>query len=196
MPASFQGNCLRIAQNCVSGLFRCQNVLWTAVKIGYPENNNKRKLCLNLVCPINVQTFSSLGWHIFMGLIQILLKRHTQYMQYLLDLLGIKSSGFLGIFVVWIKALERHDIGKRSRFRISVLIKISIWALPIYSVTTVIREKSPERSNVSSEQMVLTSIPTVLFKLPALAMAHLKLILEQSYKKKQKKRKGVEKLWN
>ena len=32
--------------------------------------------------------------------IQILVKLHTQYMQYLLDLLGIKSSGFLGIFVV------------------------------------------------------------------------------------------------
>ena len=56
---------------------------------------NKRKFCLNLVCPINVQKFSSLGWHIFMSLIQILVKRHTQHMQYLLDLLGIKSSGFL-----------------------------------------------------------------------------------------------------
>ena len=85
---------------------------------------------------------------------------------------------FPSIFVVWIKASERHDIGKRSPFRISVWIKISIWALPIYSVTTVFREKSPERLNVSSEQMVLPSIPTVLFKL-----------LEQSYKKKQKKEK-------
>ena len=60
------------------------------------------------------------------------------------------------------------------------------------------RKESPERSNVSSEQIMLTSIPTVLFKLPALAMTQLKLILEQCYKKKQKKRKkrekGVEKL--
>ena len=38
--------------------------------------------------------------------------------------------------------------------------------------------------------MVLTSLPTVLFKLPALAMTQLKLILEQSYKKKQKKKKN------
>ena len=29
------------------------------------------------------------------------------------------------------------------------------------------QKESPERSNVSSEQMVLTSTPTVLFKLPA-----------------------------
>ena len=124
--ASFQGNCLRIAQNCVSGLFRCQNALWNAIKIGFSENN-KRKFCPNLVCPINVQKFASLGWHIFMSFIQILVKLHTQYMQYLLDLLGIKSSGFLGIFVVWIKASERHDIGKKSPFRISVWIIISIW---------------------------------------------------------------------
>ena len=51
------------------------------------------------------------------------------------------------------------------------------------------RKESPERSNVSSEQMVLTSIPTVLLKLPALAMTQLKSILEQSYQKKQKKKK-------
>ena len=62
-------------------------------------------------------------------------------------------------------------------------------------------KESPERSDVSSEQMVLTSIPTVLFKLPALAMTQLKLILEQCYKKKQKQKekereKGVENLWN
>ena len=61
-------------------------------------------------------------------------------------------------------------------------------------------KESPERSNVSSEQMVLTSITTVLLKLPALAMTQLKSILEQSYQKKQKKEKeregekGVKKL--
>ena len=61
------------------------------------------------------------------------------------------------------------------------------------------RKESPERSYVSSEQMVLTSIPTVLFKLPAFAMTQLKLILEQCYKKKQKEKereKGVENQWN
>ena len=54
------------------------------------------------------------------------------------------------------------------------------------------RKESPERSNVSSEQMVLPSIPAVLLKLPALAMTQLKSILEQSYQKKQKKKKKKE----
>ena len=58
------------------------------------------------------------------------------------------------------------------------------------------RKESPEWSNVSSEQIMLTSIPTVLFKLPALAMTQLKLILEQCYKKKQKKRKEKKVLKN
>ena len=30
-----------------------------------------------------------LGWHIFMSFIQMLVKLHAQYMEYLLDLLGI-----------------------------------------------------------------------------------------------------------
>ena len=149
-----------------------------------------------------MQKFASLGWHIFMIFIQILVKLHTQYMQYLLDLLGIKWSGFLGIFVVCINASERHDIGeKKSISDISLNNNLYMSSPDLFSSNCNSRKESPERSNVSSEQMVLTSIPTVLFKLPALAMAQLKLILEQCYKKKQKQKekereKGVENLWN
>ena len=48
---------------------------------------------------------------------------------------------------------------------------------------------------MSTEQMVMTSTPTVLFKIPAVAMPQLKLIFEQSYQKKQtmKKKKVMKK---
>ena len=134
----------------------------------------------------NLQVWDGIFFMIF---IQILVKLHTQYMQYLLDLLGIKLSGFLGIFVVWIKASERHDIGKKKSISdISLDNNLYMSSPDLFSNNCNSRKESPERSNVSSEQIMLTSIPTVLFKLPALAMTQLKLILEQCYKKKQKKK--------
>ena len=45
--------------------------------------------------------------------IDMIVKLRTQY---LLHSHGIKSSGFLGLFVVWIKASERHVIGKNVHF--------------------------------------------------------------------------------
>ena len=54
------------------------------------------------------------GMSHFMSLIRILEELRPHY---LLDLLGIKSSGFLSIFLVRVnKASERHGIGKKDRF--------------------------------------------------------------------------------
>ena len=91
------------------------------------------------------------------------------------------------------------SVKKKSISDISLDNNLYMSSPDLFSNNCNSRKESPERSNVSSEQMVLTSIPTVLFKLPALAMTQLKLMLEQCYKKKQKQKekereKGVENL--
>ena len=75
---------------------------------------------------------------------------------------------------------------KRSIWDISLGKNLSISSPDLFSNDCNSRKESPERSNLSTEQIVMTSTPNVLFKLPAFAITQLKLIQNAKEKKYEK----------
>ena len=62
--ANFQGNCLRIAQNCVSGLFRCQNALRNSIKEPISELLRDLDLVPNLGAWERGLVLAGLSWRL------------------------------------------------------------------------------------------------------------------------------------
>ena len=104
-----------------------------------------------------------------MSLIRILVKLLEQY---LLHLHGIKSSGFIGIFGVWIKASERHANGEK----VSLDKNFSMISLDL--LTFVIHEKSLPNSQMRRVANKWCWHWPQLFTLPSLAITQIKLILK------------------
>ena len=113
----------------------------------------------------------------------ILVKLRTQY---LLHSHGIKSSGLLGLFVVWMKASERHVIGKNFHFGYQFGQKF------LYAFSWFINNWHSQKSLPNGQKRVVNTWCwhwPQLFTLPSLAVTQIKLILQQSCFKKSKKMK-------
>ena len=114
---------------------------------------------------------------------------------YLLHSHGIKSSGFLGLFVVWMKASERHVIGKNFHFGYQFGQKF------LYALSWFINKWHSQKSLPDGQKRVVNTWCwhwPQLFTLPSLPMTQIKLILQQSCLKSVRKwkEKSVLKVWN